>query len=886
MVSALNLTHNKLVVLMSLITSDDLLKLEEILTKQDSEKDELEIRVGTFAENRKFVPGMSSKKRSENQKFIPGTTRLEFERILTDVENNPQFKNKKVQRYNSVVFITISGSVGIRKIVNLNAQFKRQSSSIEKKTRKKIVDMPGLDIRIALATEEDITRLPDSTKFNFFRFRNRVSIIVEDMWRWDFTKSYQNKFINIDDFQKQSNHIIELLSKSEEPDWSSYEIELEWVGKGKLSLEEFTKTLSYFSLTINPDALYKKLKSKIYTEIYNIFDPLNYNVKSRNPTSLDFTRDLINKPKTLMLPDFPKLEVNGYSISPKADGERMLLYISANDCKGYLINSRNEVLQTKLKMKSNSICGSLIDGEFLNDKSEPLYLAFDMIFFEGNDVSRHNLKTRLDNLSKTIPKIKNFNIELKKHDFISDKKDLHTVASHVLDAKRKYPTDGLIFTPAEQGYKNNQVFKWKPEEQTTIDFLIRKVGNPTPKTSEYHLYVGINRNLFTRLNLSSLDNYSQLFPNASQLINYFPIHFTPQIMPNAYKWIVKNSYAKKHNIEDNTIVELSFNPSDDDDNPWEFLKFREDKTKMYQTGQPMYGNNWATADANINSVLNPVTEKMIRGKEKLPFFIKDADKNSSIKNMRKFHNHIKSKLYKKYAKKNLLEIAAGKFGDLRKWIKSDIKNVYAIDIDKTAIDEGLIRVQQLRDQGVTKIPEIKTGVFNVKTDKWKLDAKKNSFDTVSIMFAIHFFLESPDTFERFVNNIDKYIKPKGYVMITTSDGKKVYDLLHSEKIQKGETLDLKKNNKTVFSIKKDCECQTFADTGQQVAVFVESIGSYHKEYLVNFKYLIDVFLKHKYTLIQDKSFEEYYKKWDSDKKLSSAEKTFSFLNKAIVFQKK
>jgi hypothetical protein len=82
----------------------------------------------------------------------------------------------------------------------------------------------------------------------------------------------------------------------------------------------------------------------------------------------------------------------------------------------------------------------------------------------------------------------------------------------ILNNDKKYPysIDGLIFTPAKlalyshygnkpvqitDNVKWDKVFKWKPPEQNTIDFMA-KFGNIVSiegiKYREIHLYVGCN----------------------------------------------------------------------------------------------------------------------------------------------------------------------------------------------------------------------------------------------------------------------------------------------------------------------------------------------------------------------------------------------------------
>jgi mRNA (guanine-N7-)-methyltransferase len=292
----------------------------------------------------------------------------------------------------------------------------------------------------------------------------------------------------------------------------------------------------------------------------------------------------------------------------------------------------------------------------------------------------------------------------------------------------------------------------------------------------------------------------------------------------------------------------------------------------------------------MDAVLNPIDEDVIRGKKKLnlPFFTKgDLSKSSTnLTAMRQFHNTIKSAMYKEYAaNKKLLEIGAGRFGDLRKWIKYNVKEVTAIDADASALEEGLQRVEEMKLSG-NKVPKITTKVIDATQSKWEISGDK-SYDCIAIMFAVHFFLGSDVILKRFIKNCLKYIKRDGIIMMTTMDGKLVYDMLHEAGIKKGETLDLKnKKGETIFSFRQECFCENFSDWGQEVSVYVESIGNYNKEYLVNFDYLIKEFEAAGFEVVSKTGFEEFYKqRKQKNKNLSEVEKRFSFFDTSLILRR-
>jgi hypothetical protein len=53
--------------------------------------------------------------------------------------------------------------------------------------------------------------------------------------------------------------------------------------------------------------------------------------------------------------------------------------------------------------------------------------------------------------------------------------------------KKTYETDGIIFTPADGFYISMKVYKYKPPQHLTIDFLIKKYPIVNKKVLFFHL---------------------------------------------------------------------------------------------------------------------------------------------------------------------------------------------------------------------------------------------------------------------------------------------------------------------------------------------------------------------------------------------------------------
>lgn len=240
--------------------------------------------------------------------------------------------------------------------------------------------------------------------------------------------------------------------------------------------------------------------------------------------------------------------------------------------------------------------------------------------------------------------------------------------------------------------------------------------------------------------------------------------------------------------------------------------------------------------------------------------------------LRRFHNSIKRQLYDTYTKNidNLLEIAAGKGGDLNKWSSNKIKNVVGYDIDNASIEEGIRRVKS--NKGYT--PKVELNVLDLSRNVIKPSVP---FDVVSAMFCFHYFFESKETFNTILSSIKSNLKSGGIFMGTMFDGESLLGLLGDESVfelsDQGEVrfrLEFFNRNKSAF--------------GNKVAVFMKDtvLDSPMNEYIVNFDSFVELMKENGFELIETKMFNEFN---SNTYKLNNVSKKVSFLNRTFVFRK-
>ena len=167
-------------------------------------------------------------------------------------------------------------------------------------------------------------------------------------------------------------------------------------------------------------------------------------------------------------------------------------------------------------------------------------------------------------------------------------------------------------------------------------------------------------------------------------------------------------------IQDETIVEFSYDETKPVNWRWVPLRVRHDKTAEYRAGGKNYGNAYHVANNNWHSIHNPITPEMIMTGEDIPDELTNDDvyynHSASVsgggggggydigggakiktltKSLRDFHNlYVKRKLILSVAKpgNTLIDFAVGKGGDLPKWIAAKLGFVFGIDYSKDNLE--------------------------------------------------------------------------------------------------------------------------------------------------------------------------------------------------------
>ena len=148
---------------------------------------------------------------------------------------------------------------------------------------------------------------------------------------------------------------------------------------------------------------------------------------------------------------------------------------------------------------------------------------------------------------------------------------------------------------------------------------------------------------------------------------------------------------------------------------------------------------------------------------------------------------------------------------------------------------------------------------------------KKGFDIISSQFSIHYYFKDELTLRTYIQNISENIKKGGYFIGTCYDGMKIFQKFKTgSDSEKFEMVD-EFNNK-VFSITKKYELEDFGYSkdnienlfGQEIDVYMNSIGQTITEYLVNFQLLIDIMKEYDLVLAKPVMKKDYKGFFDNE----------------------
>ena len=866
---------------------------------QSASQYEFETRFGTYSTKR-FVNGVS-------------------ESTVNKLVGAQELFSKGPERLISIV-MTATNSFGTpKKIIELDLKTKKvKKIYYQDKDNLNNIYSPNHNIKISLSRETTImSKTSNEPKYDFFRLKDRSSYVSKNkLWQYDFTKVYE--LVNVKN-PTILNPWMNNIFNGKEP-ITRLEFELEYLPDPSKNMTPKMIQQAYIDelVTINEKLGFSasmfsdKGKLDVFSQLKNL---LPSRLRNKALNAITVKNSIAKSTGNLTYSNLALLLNGKYAVTEKIDGQRALIFLVDN--KSYLIDLSNTVTDMGItvdKMYNNT----LLDSEFVITPDDKCMLAvFDVLVDAGVNLTMDKtLQERLSRIpTKLFDSFKGVEILTpvgrkivckkmfaKQYYFPKNQHDLASIIKKINDTKFVYKLDGIIFTPTDDNYYTGTSLKWKPSQMNTIDFLVRITETDKKNRQiKINLYVGVSIRDFIAKRMRHNPDYYKLFPQFNEKSYYFPILFTP---PDAKSDIyaetleydsVSDDGVYTVNgvpIKDNTVIEMSYQGD-----KWKPVKFRDDKTSVYLSQGRDAGNYWHIAYNVWENIMNPITLDVLTGKQEIgEKYFRKVETSANTLGMVKFHNFIKLCYYKKYARDALwiMELAGGRGNDINKHVRIGAKNVLLVDIDQKAIAEGQTRIDSLDPRERTT--NFKSFVADISKDICsQIEAegcRPGQFDTIVCNFAIHYVFGSKDVIQTVKDYVSKYLKHGGYFMFSTFDGQKVFDFLISNNVGYNEEFKFFSGEELLFVIKRLFKSNKFANYGQEIGIYIDRIGSYMNEYLVNLDYVINEFTKDDFKLIENTSFSKWhpiYSKRMKNKpktKMSDAECQFSFLYNYIVMQKK
>jgi hypothetical protein len=784
---------------------------------------EFEIRFG------KFLYEKNNEKNNEKKQYRFDSN-MEIESFY-NLKN--MFDSQMVEKgyKNTREFIYAGDKCSIKRIVDLDDH--SVISMIKSSVRR--YDIYDYDIRISVAYEKMDVPIEHPDEFYMIRTKNRTSYKLS-FGTLDFT------IIEQKDCKKNT---VEM----------KYEVEMEITMMDKENIMTHLMVLlqarqnNFFVIPGNE-------KRRVIYEYRNMLK-VGYFVGAQ--------------PETLHKDKISTIYKSDYSITDKADGDRVFLFIDKNGNVYILDSNLNNVFRTDIKQKNKDYYSSIIDAELVRSENKICILAFDLLYYGNKDIrgdKNYLLKKRLEKLDEIIRNLSTsdyYETELKKYYF----GNVFSASKKILDSvsDKSYENDGLIFTPVNEPYSISKkwpsLLKWKPVELNTIDFYVERVES----TNRWNLYIQAPKENSTQRNTSHTEkvlfDVEKLCGDLSvgNVVTY-ETTFSDSLIDKT----TNSPYQSK------TVIEFKWDK--------ELSKFIPLRTRWDKTANPSKHGNFVKVACDIwNNIHNPIEKDYL-----LKFYSNNKiEKDIHFERMRRFHNKVKEYLYNKYCKNNnyLLELCSGKGGDLHKWLYNNVRHIDGYDVSCKHIDECKRRFESLKLKDAPCFNFYNLDLKKADAPDVVYRSKQSKYDTICCQFAIHYFFESKNSLENVFNILENCLNDNGHFIITFMDDQSL-DNLFCDK----NNVCYEENGEIIYMLERDTKRDSLYGNRLKITLNGNNIlGDGSDEWIVNFKSFCDVMTQRGFECVETELFSKLYNKDLLDIDLLNYEKHISFLNRYAIFRK-
>lgn len=758
--------------------------------------------------------------------------------------------------------------------------------------------------RLAVSTERKIPAFTPSASAQVARIKLRRSAKLSDLtmnlvdsWRVDCTITQQCSVVAIDELRKHKERLFVRgeLSKSD-----AIEIELEYIGDpGELTESAFSAAYSTFCEVLSGAGIEPEVKidlpgrrvdgNRRGHERQSRSGPRNEHRDKRrdrdehSQPSASAYQALLYKIATLVT-DNPEpfrhrlgikqlsnqvIELNKnvfakelaghmdtFLVCDKLDGQRYLVVIGPQE--SFAVGHDHHMLDVR---SPEGI--TVLDAEFYMDA----YYPFDCLMYKGQRLTNQPTTERLAAMEKAIVELGEA-ARLRSKPWFELTADDYREKFAELAARKNLPykTDGLILTPKSDTYFDMRVFKYKPVEHLTIDFLARKVpanligrqpyiaprrGTPVA----YALLCGIRAAQRDALRLYPPGELADLVASCAKPdAPYVPCVFRPSSASNVFL------YWGADDSMDNVVGEFRWS-----NNVWELVKRRDDR-RVEVARKNYFGNNMRVAESIWMNIGDPLDISTFDAGG--AYFKEHGAQDYQAQ--RKINNAIKRAITESAIAvsksagpaRRLIDFASGNGQDLFKYAKAGITRFMGMDVDSCALMELCDRKYSLNPpesmqvsvQRVDLLAKASKTIGAIEAAHTDLPER---FDVAMCHMAAHYFMESEKTCANFAECVVNFLGPGGIFVMTMFDGARIASLLASHDGQWES-----KDSRYLIKYAADANDQEKKFSRRISVRLPFSKTALYDEWLADIERIKECFAEHGLELQRTHSFAEMSKKVD------------------------
>jgi hypothetical protein len=746
--------------------------------------------------------------------------------------------------------------------------------------------------------EENISDKFDIHSFSIIRIKNRLSIFLpKDSgcagWKLDFTlvKSLTDSK-NIIASRKAmflpgltANNFLDNAPIIEA---DKLELEAEYIGDASaITSSDVYKIIEFIQtagiINYNENSKYQQMLYEVAKLVYPENISSNFKRKwglksfGKSPIGLDK-----NKYFSVILSN-----ITDYVVGEKAHGDNIVGYINEHNW----VTLGGDMTSVQLDTNNKTIVyqAEIVDG---------IQYIHDVIVMNGKNITNLNIVKRSEYIPDIINVLPKGSAVYKKLKLLTER--YAEELKNIYNGQYPYDIDGLIFEHRNKDWFKSEVYKWKPPNELTIDFLVMAPPDKgvigiaphiqLPGHKILFLFCGINKNQYNRThNIRRITGYGEIFKNR-KFTDYWPIQFSPVSDPTVYIYQCPNSQSMD-------IVGRICEFIREGD-MWKFVRIRTDRDIEVSRGS-YFGNNIVVAESIWNNIKDPLVFTMLQSSliettqySSKPYFGK-TDIRYVMANS--FSSYVKEISLTPYKGQNwVIDLAAGRGQDLGRWSRMGIKNALCIDNDLEALTE-LMKRQRYAQKGIGHYKTtVHTHHANLNDDyktlsiaiKTKYNVPLHGVSLVVCNMAIHYMCETDLSISNFVMLVDSITAKNGFFIFTCYNGRRVFDLLSNN--GKFQSFD---SNVLKYSITRSYNSTTFKKSGLQINTLLGfTDGNHRMEYLVNIEFIIELFNGRGFKLIKQCAFSEHLEEYsienlDKYDKLSESDVAHVSLYDYVILQK-